>query len=249
MARHIFTPIARAANYRFVFNTFQESYSESRYAFHAPFKCFDTLGDGATAHTPDYALPSKLLVDYLYSLAEAMRSNPDLCDAVRYDIQSPVTDHQIEFAASVKYKDDGKERYYSVQEEAISIRPAKRHDRRWNRIEPHHNGGMMSILSVLRKDYSDMWDCYRIMAAVCKWYSANGRYVGSPAASLDWTTDKKLVLIDQIELLQPAYEACLSALAVHEENYRLDRGLNNYRMDLERSRAPKEVPQEVGESA
>src|SRR5262245_8237971 len=148
MARFIFASIAHSNKLCYVYNT---NDFNSRMLCSC-FRYYETYGDGQTAHSPDAPIGMERLADYLFSLAEAMSgSNEKLVDAVNFDLRLPVSKEQIAFAASVKYK-EGKDRFYSIKELKVSLSPSKRNDRRYELIQPRHDGSPVSIYALLNRD-------------------------------------------------------------------------------------------------
>lgn len=118
---------------------------------------FQTYGDGTTQHSGAWMPQVGSVVDVCLSAAGAIMANPE--DAAwrsltLHDIR--IRKENLEFAMSVLYE-EGKRRYYSLDQRKISASESKRHDKRWNLIEPCHDGTPGSGLNILMGECRWPW--------------------------------------------------------------------------------------------
>lgn len=107
----------------------------------------DTLGDGNTQHTPNRVLLAHDFRDFCASAAAHIIANP--ADGEVF-ASACIWGHsldskRIDFVRNATWK-EGKDRYASVAECKISSSPAKRHDKRYYRIEKEDDGSLKAIM-------------------------------------------------------------------------------------------------------
>ena len=219
------------------------SYDSQAWDSRAPysnFRMFDTCGDGLTQHSPDWSIQLEHLADYLMSLADAMRTDDELAQALVYTFARRPSLNEIEFAASVKYKAaEDKDwlksrRWFSAKELKISKAPSKEHDKRYEEVREVHDGSPNSIFRILIGEYSSGLVKYLYPDAIRDWVlgqDRGGMYMPMTAEFLKWTDDR-----EKARLLRDSVEACKNVT----ESYRLRMATESAIEHYRRSVAPKE---------
>lgn len=113
---------------------------------------FETYGDGLTQHSADWCPQwGPDLIDVCISLASAILAEPgaDEWSGLRIG-WDPFVDSDLRWAMTVGFSDKTT-RWYSTTLKAVSARD-KRHDRRWEKVEPWMDGRASSAFSILMKD-------------------------------------------------------------------------------------------------
>ena len=101
---------------------------------------YDTLGDGATQHTPVYPVRNEHVLDYMASLATYARDNISTYDDMITLWPCRFRDRNlVELLMSIKYNPD-KPTYINPQTYKKSTSPTKRHDRRWIEVPSWYKG-------------------------------------------------------------------------------------------------------------
>ncbi len=110
---------------------------------------YETYGDGTCQHSGDWCAQFHELEDVCLSFATAMLADPKNpeWENLRWFMQGFFKKEDIRFAFTVKYKDDGKNRYYSKQECKVAMN--KEHDRRFERIESWADGSAEAVFHLL----------------------------------------------------------------------------------------------------
>jgi len=224
--RHIFDPIAEAHRFRYI-ATDPLEFSLQNTPISRGFRYYETLGDKSTAHTPDMPLPIQLLPDYLYSLAAAIQTNPEIIDTIGYDLRCPVDEQDMEFAEGIGYNSE-KVRYFNLKERKVSSTPSKRFDKRWEEIKSYMDGTPLGMFHVLVKDhYSGIQKfvlMYEILDYLRRRHSAMyGQYA---AQMLKWDG------VSYSEL-DNAYATVRYALRANEAAHAVQRLVKRYRESLE----------------
>jgi hypothetical protein len=120
---------------------------------------------------------------------------------------------QIEFAASVVYKesdrDYSKRRYYSVSELKLTSAKAKQHDKRYEEVSSWNTGEPGAIYRMLLPTYSHGLEMYLYADAIRTWTHDQPRlYMALTAEFLNWFAGDR----DKAQQLRHAFSAC-TALA------------------------------------
>jgi hypothetical protein len=180
---------------------------------------YDTYGDGAVAHTPAYPIQVGQLADYLMSLAKAMLTDKDLRDAAGYELTAGVASNaEIAFALGVTYKDDGKTRYFSREEQKVSPLAAKRHDKRYHEITARHDGTVDGAYNVLWRDHYDGIRALALVHSILRYLrEVRGQYMGIALDRLGWNVDR--------EAVESAYNAACGVVAAHNHLYNAERAI------------------------
>jgi len=116
---------------------------------------FDTLGDGTTQHTPETAVTTENMIDYLSSLAfYLLNEGKENLDAVAQEWPVKEDRDKCTFAFSVKHSKKT-DRYFSTQENKVSTAKNKRYDRRWELVPEWAEGSLESAYRILvqNRDY------------------------------------------------------------------------------------------------
>ena len=233
-------------------NEFGYSYDSQQWDSRAPiesnFRVFQNYNDGLTAHSPDWSVQLEQLPDYLMSLAEAMRTDDELAQALVFTFARRPSLKEIEFAASVIYKAREEKdwlksrRWFSAKELKVSKAPSKEHDKRYEEVRDVHDGSPNSIFRILVGEYSSGLQKYLIADAVRDWVLAQDRGLYMPLTSefLKWTDDR-----DKARQLRDAFEACKHIT----ESYRLRAATESAIENYKRQIAPKETPAPEQEQA
>ena len=227
-------------------NEFGYSYDSQQWGSRAPFesnfRVFQNYNDGLTAHSPDWSVQLEQLPDYLMSLAEAMRTDDELAQALVFTFARRPSLKEIEFAASVIYKAREEKdwlksrRWFSAKELKVSKAPSKEHDKRYEEVRDVHDGSPNSIFRILVGEYSSGLQKYLIADAVRDWVLAQDRgglYMPMTAEFLKWTDDR-----DVARQLRDAVEACKAITESHRLRAATESAIENY----VRQSQPKEAP-------
>ncbi len=150
---------------------------------------YETYGDGICQHGPDWCVQFHELEDVCLSFAAAITADPknEEWEHLRWYQQGFFKREDIRFAFTVKYKEDTY-RYFSRDDHKIAKH--KQHDRRYEKIEPRHDGSAESVFGIVYRDSMDWLVRVRLaveIAAVCEeiagyWVSA--KQVFSPLKDL-----------------------------------------------------------------
>ena len=233
-------------------NEFGYSYDSQQWDSRAPiesnFRVFQNYNDGLTAHSPDWSVQLEQLPDYLMSLAEAMRTDDELAQALVFTFARRPSLKEIEFAASVIYKAREEKdwlksrRWFSAKELKVSKAPSKEHDKRYEEVRDVHDGSPNLIFRILVGEYSSGLQKYLIADAIRDWVLAQdgGMYMPLTAELLKWTDDR-----DKARQLRDAFEACKHIT----ESYRLRAATESAIENYKRQIAPKETPAPEQEQA
>lgn len=219
-------------------------------ALGAHFGRFETYGDGLAQHEFERVVTLDDTEDYFASLGAFMLERLDRpfeedearrlywCWPTRPSVE------QIEFALSVVYKPEGKQRYFTMHggDYKISARPSLEHDKRWHPIKDHHDGFVSGALSVLRAGERDTlrWalETWVQWEAVRQVLDKKGAWSPATASELlglkknDWESGER------IRRVTAAFELAQSAFDVLGARLDLDCKLHNYR-----ARMPKQEAQ------
>lgn len=227
-------------------NEFGYSYDSQQWDSHAPidsnFRVFKNYGDGLTAHSPDWSVQLEQLPDFLMSLAETMRTDDELAQALVFTFARRPSLKEVEFAASVKYKGHEEKdwlksrQWFSAKELKVSKAPSKEHDKRYEEVREIHDGSPNSIFRILIGEYSSGLQKYLYADAIREWVLAqdrDGMYMPMTAEFLKWTNDR-----DAARQLRDSFEACKSIT----ESYRLRAATESAIENYKRMIAPKETP-------
>jgi hypothetical protein len=202
------------------------------------FQRFDTLGDGMCAHSPSYPIQRDVLPDFLFSLAAHLLVHPEDVSSIGYRLRADNGDAKIAFARSIVFREKGKQQqYYSLQDQKVSASESKRHDRRYEKVEPWMDGSYKSVTHILYKEFHSAWAVYLLHAEVRDWFSRVANiWEPLPALALDWTKDHNVAreIEHALEIVSASVKAADCA-----DNAR--RGLANYKSNLERASAPQKV--------
>jgi len=142
---------------------------------------FDTCGDGLTQHSPDRVAQFEDLIDVCLSCSQAIVADPrnEALNRLTYILHCTAFDEAlIRFAFTVKY-DEKKEQYYSLAERKIGRSDKLRHDRRYERVEPRHDGSAIAVSGMLYHHSQPDWLARVIMARNIRnlEYEIRGSYI------------------------------------------------------------------------
>jgi hypothetical protein len=194
-------------------------------------------GPSFVQHSPDWAITQEFAADYFTSLAQAMLSEPpdtedSLANTVRFVLR-PVDRKQIEFAATLKFK-DGEEskptRYYNLQERKTSSNSNKRWDTRWHRIESWMDGSAQSILRIVLPESPSNLD---LLATACGLYDLASDldvWVGNPVLLIKWFGSDSNDFRDKANDLHEAYNAARAAIRAYEYRMQVVTYLENSKL-------------------
>lgn len=121
---------------------------------HNRFLEFETFGDGMTKHSPAWCVQFEHITDACLSLTAWLLDN--LKDeaaqwlATGLDVELHTL---IKFAFTVKYKEDGVDRFYSTQLHKIGTK--KEHDKRFEKIMPRHDGTPKAVFEIVNVSHND----------------------------------------------------------------------------------------------
>jgi hypothetical protein len=177
-------------------------------------------------------VPVELLGDYLASLALAMLADNELSKEVYWRFSSTISENDIEFAASIIWK-EGKRRYYSTELRKISSVQTKQYDRRFEPITSEMDGSPKAIFDLLITDNggSGLYK-YGVANDIRNWlWKRNSKktkrknvYMDQPAEFLGWTTDNTL-----IHCIRNGYEACKFAVAAHTARQNVESSISCFK--------------------
>src|ERR1051325_402733 len=117
-------------------------------------RAYHTYGDGTTQHSGDWATQWHDIEDVCLSFASAILADPKNPEwrHLDYPFEGHFKRADIEFAKTVIHKDDGKVRFFSMEEHKFTASD-KRNDRRYERVEPRHDGSPAAVFAMIWKDY------------------------------------------------------------------------------------------------
>jgi hypothetical protein len=238
-------------------NEFGYSYDSQQWDSHAPiesnFRVFKNYGDGLTAHSPDWSVQLEQLPDFLMSLAEMMRTDDELAQALVFTFARRPSLKEIEFAASVIYKRHEEKdwlksrRWFSAKELRVSKAPSKEHDKRYEEVRDVHDGSPNSIFRILIGEYSSGLVKYLYADAIRDWVLAqdrDGMYMPMTAEFLKWTDDR-----DTARQLRDAFEACKNVTESYRLRMATESAIENYRRMTAPKPEPEPAPQQEPEAA
>jgi hypothetical protein len=170
--RKLFKSVLNPDTYGLVLDSDSYSMGETPQV-HCQIRRFDTLGDGMTAHTPDYNIPRTGLLDWLLSAAAylAETRETDAASVISW-ILVPVESPAIAFASTVQHKEFeqwDKRRYYSLSEKKVSTAGRLRHDKRYEETQSWMDGSPESTSRILYKAYWDFFTVYCSRECVREW--------------------------------------------------------------------------------
>lgn len=140
---------------------------------------FKTFGDGLTQHSGDWCVPVGEMTDACLSMTAAIHKQVHGLSDVAQDANGegtnvwvrsnldfmlqPVQSVEIEFALSVRFREDAvKPSWFSLSERKVTTAD-KRNDRRYERVEARHTGDARSALFMLRQRH---WDFLQYVACI-----------------------------------------------------------------------------------
>jgi len=205
----------------------------ANHVIHDYFRVFQTMGDGLIQHSADYAITSEFVADYLLSLTAAMLQDEELTETMRYRLSGGPRLSQIEFCASVVFRESDKEyskrRWYSVELEKVSSNQDKRHDKRFQEISEWNDGSADAIYRMLRPDYADGLREYNAADAIRDWaMDQPKKWMDLPAIFLGWTKDP-----NQARQIRDAFEAARAAVSAYSYRTMAERSCEQYRERIE----------------
>lgn len=186
-----FPSIGRAATTGYVYDT--EAWTANNGGILAQeILQYDTMGDGMTAHTPNYPVRIEHAADYLLSFAEYLLSVTDLEEikriysGVHYRLRFDEWHREsLAFAHSVRYVEYGedvpynkrKTHYYSRELKKVSTAEKLKHDRRWEEVPRWADGGVKAMVGLLSGDRFTYWleriwlyeQCYQFKRSLGEW--------------------------------------------------------------------------------
>jgi hypothetical protein len=189
------------------------------------------------------------LPDFLMSLAEAMRADDELAQALVFAFARRPSLKEIEFAASVIYKGHEEKdwlksrRWFSAKELKVSKAPSKEHDKRYEEVREIHDGSPNSIFRILIGEYSSGLQEYLYADAIREWVFAQDRdgiYMPMTAEFLKWTDDR-----EKARALRDGFEVCKNVTEAYRLRCAVESSLESYRRRV----APKETPAPEPEAA
>jgi hypothetical protein len=224
---------------------FGYAYDSQAMDFNAPFldhfRIYHTYGHDLVQHSPDWSVTVDQAADYLASLAEAMKDDQELLEAVRFHISRRPSRKEIEFAASIKWKEDSKVRYFSVAEQRISSSDSKRHDKRYQEIGSQCDGTAQSIFRILVREYAAGLERYCYAHAIREWCLENGSnddrpYMQLPGLFMNWFKspagrDKR----EEAQRINDGYEACWYLVQASYNRAAAEAAIRNYQNKLHKT--------------
>lgn len=209
---------------------------------------WDTFGDGMCQHSGAWPIATERAADYFASLASHLLEHPENMDSLSWKLRQEVNVKDIEFAASVIYrepKDDKpyKRQYYSKQERKVSGAD-KRNDRRYEEVKKWMDGRPEAIVQLLWQSFYSPFQTYSLNCAVRDWAQAGeGRgWMDLPTLAADWDQEKKRTLHSSYDLLQgvlrhlEGIRSMRSSLDCWKHNLE-----NRQRIEAEKNAAPAEM--------
>lgn len=110
-----------------------------------------TYGDGMVQHGPDYPPQAEALGDFLGSLASYLADNPAAVEVVARHWPRDAWAEDVRFYRSLRWKAEGKRKYYEPRERKVSTVEAKRHDKRWHELPEWADGSVGAIVGLVYK--------------------------------------------------------------------------------------------------
>ena len=126
---------------------------------------FDTFGDGATQHSPEYSVSRDDCIDYWGSFAYHLRENSECIASLEYNWSNTISRRDVLFCAGLKWK-EGKTVYYNKGEYKTSKAESKRYDKRWEQVPEWADGSVESIHRLLAKSYWCFTDSFRAIGKI-----------------------------------------------------------------------------------
>lgn len=227
-----FASIAHPTEYGYAYDT-------DAYNYDAPvephFRMYQTYGDGIVQHSGDWPVTWQYFADYCASLAAAMLADEDMTNHLRFTFGScRVSDKAFSFAASVVFKPvsaeepwEKKTRYFSISEQKVSSNPAKKYDKRYQRVEYWCDGSANAIYRMVCPDYAGGLDKYHIAAALYDWTHAEDSrpWMPRPSEFLKLTEND----LDKSVAIENAWDACVSICRAYNARCTAKSALDNYR--------------------
>jgi hypothetical protein len=169
---------------------------------------FETYGDGLCQHSGEWPIAADLAADYFASLAAHLLEHPDELDWLSWKLRQDVSPKDIDFAASVVYREPKENRaykrqYYSRKERKLTTAD-KRNDRRYDEVESWMDGSPDAIVRLLWQSFYSPLQTYALNCAVRDWTQAgeNSGWMDIPTITADADHDARRALHDAYKLLQ-----------------------------------------------
>lgn len=205
------------------------------------FRVFQVLGDGLTAHSPDWSLRHENFADFLASLVQYLidlRTNTlsvdfdEIMQHVSRKFTCRPSERDIEFAASVEWKESdkewGKRRYISIKDRKLT-KANKEYDKRYQEVAEWMDGSALAIFRFLIPEYADDLMRFSYASAIREWCHAqeDRPYCQSVVELLKWYKDEPNQR-DRAQSLQTAFEACKYLGQSYELHHSAVCALGNY---------------------
>jgi hypothetical protein len=218
----------------------------------AHFRQFYVYNDGLTAHSESWSVQVEYLTDFLASLSEACLTNDELAKDVLFTIHRRPRLEEIEFAASVIYKEPAnwnKRKFFSAKEMKISGNQDKEHDKRYEEVKDWCDGSPKAIFRILIGEYASGMTKYSYAEAIREWaLKQPNMYMEMAAEFLGWFKgdDQR----EKARALRDAYEACYNITESYRLRHAAESGVANYKRRIEQKRfVDCTAAQEAQESA
>lgn len=224
----------------------------SHWVVERTWRMFETFGDGMIQHSTDHPVTKDCLGDFLFSLASLMADNPsdeELFREVASDVWRGPKKGDIEFAASIRFKESDREymkqRYFSIVERKIGSRKKCEYDKRYTEIHDWCDGGSKAIYRIITsgQEYMNGLEMLIMANAIYRWIMIDenlNEWMDSPADFLGWFGEASNQLENRKEAaktIRLGLDAVLSLVNGWQMQERAKCEVGNYLRNI-----PKEKP-------
>lgn len=247
------------------------AYRRDNGGIESKFRAYHTYGHGLTQHSNDWSITYEHLGDYLASLATYMLKNrpaslevnqedPDLSESERthrelyralsYIVLERPRQEQIEFAASIIWKESDEEyrkrRYYSIELKKITKDREKEHDKRYKQIERSDDGSAEAVLRMIVPQHCDGMDRYCYAVAITDWFHTQPhKWCESAAYLVGWWKDESEASTKKA-ILRYGFEAARKIAMSYRNEEEARNHLSNYfHNHLRKAEEQKQLPAET----
>jgi hypothetical protein len=235
-----FPSIEHPETYGFSFNS---DIWDSRSNFCMYMRMWRTEGDGMIQHSHDWSVTPEFAGDYLHSLAQAALEDDELAKGIAWRFPDTPTAERMAFAAGIKFDTDkgyGVARYYSLELRKIGTSQKLEHDKRYERIERHHDGGPRSIWGILldKRDHLNGLEKF-ILADAIREYTNSARGYGTMEVTstfLGWTTGESEPAVKMSSEIRNGIRMVRSVVDAYKLRDHARSYLECYRHNLENER-------------
>ena len=159
-ARFVF-PSLKEPNHRYVvYKNWSDNPTNGK-GFSERVTAYDTYGDGNIQHCHEWSVQNDLetYTDFLESflVAVASRNESEWSECLEFwpsPLHEKNTRALMDFAAELVCKDDGKHRYFNLNEQKQSASDNKRHDKRWKSLDGWMDGTFQAFMGITCEEHN-----------------------------------------------------------------------------------------------